>query len=84
MSGLQRAVLRLAVAAAPRADSAEAGLAACARHLGVPSGEIATEIAALVGAALLHDPVQLPDGALHCHWRLQATQSGRDAAKEYT
>ena len=27
---------------------------------------------------------ELPDGALHCHWRLQATQSGRDAAKEYT
>jgi hypothetical protein len=30
---------------------------------------------------LIHEPVRLPAGALHCHWRLQLTPDGVEAAR---
>ena len=33
-------------------------------------------VAEAVAAGLIREPVRLPEGALHCHWRLELTPAG--------
>jgi hypothetical protein len=77
---LRRALLHLAAQQRPRADTAEEGLAICAQHVDATPADIAAEIAALVAASLLRDPVRLPPGQLQCHWLLEPTAAGYAAA----
>ena len=38
-------------------------------------------VAECVRQRLIHEPVRLPEGALHCHWHLQLTPKGVEAAR---
>lgn len=38
-------------------------------------------VATCLGQGLVYEPVRLPDGALQCHWHLQLTQAGVEAAR---
>lgn len=38
-------------------------------------------MAACLRNNLIREPVRLPAGALHCHWRLELTPEGVEAAK---
>ena len=73
-----RTALLRAAAGGVSADSAEAGLAA----LGLADAQGA--LAALVAEGLIRDPIRLEPGALHCHWRLELTLSGREAVRRLT
>jgi hypothetical protein len=44
-------------------------------------GALHEAIAACLRKNLIHEPVRLPAGALHCHWRLELTPEGVDAAR---
>lgn len=70
------ALLRLALHGRIREDEALDGLRRVAAALGEPLDAVEREIAALVAAGLLHDPIRLPPGALKCHWRLEPTPAG--------
>jgi hypothetical protein len=39
-------------------------------------------VAACVRDGLIHEPIRLPEGALHCHWHLKLTQAGAVAARK--
>lgn len=38
-------------------------------------------LAACLRDGLIRDPVRLEAGSLHCHWRLELTPAGREAAR---
>ena len=38
-------------------------------------------VAACLREGLIHDPVRLPEGALQCHWHLELTAKGVEAAR---
>jgi hypothetical protein len=38
-------------------------------------------VAACLREALIREPVRLPEGALQCHWHLELTAAGVDAAR---
>jgi hypothetical protein len=38
-------------------------------------------VADALAAEYIHDPVRLPAGALHCHWHLELTPNGVEAAR---
>jgi hypothetical protein len=38
-------------------------------------------VADAVAAGYIHDPVRLPAGALQCHWHLELTPQGVEAAR---
>ncbi len=59
------------------ADNAEAAAAT----LGLDPGACEAGIAALLAEGLIREPLRLEPGSLHCHWRLELTPSGRDAAR---
>jgi hypothetical protein len=42
----------------------------------IDPAEFAAAMARLLAAGLIHDPVNLPAGALQCHWRLDLTPEG--------
>lgn len=64
------------------ADTMEDGLDALSARLGggLPRALLAASVQDAVAAGLVRDPVRLPQGALHCHWRLELTPLGRQAA----
>jgi hypothetical protein len=64
------------------ADTMEDGLDMLAERLGtdVSRAVLAGVVQDAVAAGLLHDPVRLPPGALHCHWHLELTPRGQQAA----
>ena len=39
-------------------------------------------VAACVRDGLIHEPVRLPEGALQCHWHLELTPAGVEAARQ--
>jgi len=63
------------------ADTMEDGLDMLADRLGTDASRamLAGVVQDAVAAGLLHDPVRLPPGALHCHWHLELTPRGRQA-----
>ena len=42
---------------------------------------LAQAVNTCLSAGLIHEPVRLPEGALHCHWRLELTPPGLAAAR---
>jgi hypothetical protein len=38
-------------------------------------------VAACLREGLIHEPVRLPEGALQCHWHLELTPKGVEAAR---
>ena len=43
---------------------------------------LAAAVQDVVAAGLAYEPVRLPAGALHCHWRLELTPRGQQAAQQ--
>ena len=64
-------------------DNAEAGFARIREITGstFDDATLAKAIAACVASNKIHDPIRLPEGALHCHWTLELTAAGRIAAR---
>ena len=44
-------------------------------------GAFRTGIAECLHRGLIREPIRLPEGALHCHWRLELTPAGVAAAR---
>jgi len=65
------------------ADNAEDGYARIRALAGVTinNAELARAVAACLALKLIHEPIRLPDGALHCHWTLELTVAGAAAAR---
>jgi hypothetical protein len=65
------------------APDSEAGLASLAastdRDASVDEWRLA--VADALSAGYVHDPVRLPAGALQCHWHLELTPKGVEAAQ---
>ena len=40
-------------------------------------------VAACLREGLIREPVRLPEGALQCHWHLELTAAGVDAARQF-
>ena len=64
---------------APDADAGIDSLAGNAGRLATPDAWRAA-VAAMLAAGYIHEPVTLSSGALHCHWRLELTPRGFEAA----
>jgi hypothetical protein len=80
---LTGAILRVALrrgVTAPDADAGIAALAEAARCAAAPE-HWHTAVAKALHDGLLYDPVRLPAGALQCHWRLELTPAGVEAAR---
>ena len=63
-----------------RAPDAESGLAELAGD-GGDTEDWRQAVREATAARLIHDPVRLPPGALQCHWHLELTATGVDAAR---
>jgi hypothetical protein len=63
--------------------NAEAGFARVRGLTGaaLDDAAIAAAVSACVADGLIRDPVQLPPGALQCHWRLSLTPKGAAAVR---
>jgi hypothetical protein len=48
---------------------------------GVSKDEMRLAVANALAIGYIHDPVRLPEGALQCHWHLELTPRGVDAAR---
>jgi hypothetical protein len=44
-------------------------------------GAFCDAVAACVRAGLVYEPIRLPEGALQCHWHLELTPVGVEAAR---
>ena len=44
-------------------------------------GAFCDAVAFSVQAGLIREPIRLPEGALQCHWRLELTPAGAEAAR---
>lgn len=65
---------------APDSDSGLAHLAASSdREASVDDWRMA--VAEALAGGYVHDPVRLPAGALQCHWHLELTPRGVEAAR---
>ncbi len=58
--------------------NAEAGIARIQELTGqaLPDTALYEAVAACLREGLIREPVRLPEGALHCHWRLELTPQG--------
>ena len=75
-------LLRIVLDRPIAADTMEEGLDILARRLGgaISRATIAAAVQALVTDGLAYEPVRLPPGALQCHWQLELTPRGHEAA----
>lgn len=80
---LRDAVLRIVLDRPIIADTLEDGLDILIRRLGgnMSRAAIATAVQQAVADGLAYEPVRLPPGALQCHWHLELTPRGREAAQ---
>ncbi len=80
---LASGLLGLGLRGSLRADSAEHALEIVTALLGRPiaPARFHAALAALLRAGLIREPVRLPPGALSCHWQLDLTPAGQDAAR---
>jgi hypothetical protein len=65
---------------APDADTGIAHLAAVAGR-DAPADAWREVVAEAMAMGYIHDPVRLPPGALQCHWHLELTPKGLEAAQ---
>ena len=63
--------------------NAEAGVARIQEITGqtLPDLALHEALGACLHDGLIREPVRLPEGALHCHWRLELTPKGVAAAR---
>ena len=47
----------------------------------VDYGVFCDAVAACLRQGLIHEPIRLPEGALQCHWHLELTPAGVEAAR---
>ena len=82
-AALTDALLRTILEAPVIADGIEAGLDELAARLGshLSRGTIAEAVHDALVKGFVRDPVRLPPGALQCHWHLELTSQGRQAAR---
>lgn len=82
-AALPARLMRLVMERPVMADMMEDGLDELIRRLGndLPRAVVAAAVQQLVAAGLAYDPVRLPPGALQCHWLLELTPSGQQAAR---
>jgi hypothetical protein len=80
---IRGAILRVAWRGGVIAPDADAGIAALAAAAGCAATPEAwhSAVAAALHDGLLYDPVRLPAGALQCHWHLELTPAGVEAAR---
>ena len=64
-------------------SDAEEGRLKIARLTGreIEAGAFRAALSALLADGLIYDPVNLPPGALQCHWRLELTPDGFERAR---
>lgn len=76
-------ILRVLWRGAITADNAEAGFARIHALTNTPPTDtpLAAAITTCLAKQLIHDPVRLQEGALHCHWTLELTATGLIAAR---
>ena len=76
------ALLRVALQRRVVADNAEAACAQVAPLAEALRAPVAFQqaVADALARGLIHDPICLPPGSLHCHWRLDLTPAGLAAA----
>lgn len=81
---LKPSLLRLAFRRGITAPDADSGIEELAREADVqaPPEAWREAVAEALAAGLIHDPVRLMAGALQCHWRLELTPVGVDAARK--
>lgn len=65
---------------APDSDAGMAHLAASTER-NATVDEWRSAVAEALAAGYVHDPVRLPAGALQCHWHLELTPQGVEAAR---
>jgi hypothetical protein len=65
---------------APDAETGAARVADLADQV-APAGTWLEVVADAVRKGLVHDPVRLPQGGLQCHWHLELTELGVEAAR---
>lgn len=82
-SALRAALLRLAFRHSITAPDAESGIEQLAglASLAATPNEWRAAVAEALAAGYIHDPVRLPAGALQCHWHLELTPKGVEAAR---
>jgi hypothetical protein len=76
-------LLRIAFHGGITAPDAESGIEQLAARAGrdAGTGEWRAAVAEAIAAGYIHDPVRLPAGALQCHWHLELTPAGVEAAR---
>ena len=81
---LRDALLRVVSDRSVIADTMEDGLDVLTQRLGreLSRSMIAAAVQDVVAAGLAYDPVRLPPGALQCHWHLELTTRGQEAARQ--
>jgi hypothetical protein len=79
---LRDALLRVVLARPVIADTMEDGLDVLIERLGGDMSRVtvAAAVQDAVAAGLAHEPVRLPPGALQCHWHLELSPRGQEAA----
>jgi hypothetical protein len=50
-------------------------------ELSIPFDAFCDAVAITLRDGLIHEPVRLPEGALQCHWHLELTPKGVEAAR---
>ena len=76
-------ILHVAWKGAVTADNAEAGFARvrAMATTALDDAALAQAVSECVAQKLVHEPIRLPEGALHCHWTLELTAAGVVAAR---
>ena len=82
-ASLRDALLRNVLDHSIMADTVEDGLDGLTQRLGRDASRtaIAAAVQDLVASGLAYDPIRLPAGALQCHWHLELTPRGQEAAR---
>lgn len=80
-AALRDSLLRIVFDQPIVADTMEEGLDLLTQRLGNMSrASLAAAVQQAVADGLAYEPVRLPSGALHCHWHLELTPRGQEAA----
>lgn len=79
---LRDALLRAVLARPIIADTMEDGLDVLIERLGgeMSRAIVAATVQEVVASGLAYEPVRLPPGALQCHWHLELSPRGQEAA----
>jgi hypothetical protein len=81
-SALRDALLRVVLARPIIADTMEDGLDVLIKRLGggISRATVVAVVQEVVASGLAYEPVRLPPGALQCHWHLELSPRGQEAA----